>query len=72
MIPTTPFKDETMLKEGAAKLAARHEAQRSAVAKVVPISERVKSCPQALRAHAASNGEELRSQRVGGGGLGRS
>jgi hypothetical protein len=43
MIPTTPSKDETMLKEGAAKLAARHEAQRSAVAKVVPISERVKS-----------------------------
>ena len=34
--------DEAMLKEGAAKLAALHEVQRSAVAKVVPISERVK------------------------------
>jgi integrase len=34
--------DEAMLKEGAAKLAALHEAQRSAVAKIVPISERVK------------------------------
>ena len=46
--------DEAMLKEGAAKLAALHEVQRSAVAKIVPISERVKERVKSSPASSSS------------------